>query len=95
MDIDPKQFNIFADLKRLAGSVTEAVRLLDAAVSGGASATRSFEEIQKIEHNGNEIVRRAMRQLDRQITNVTPREDAFRLFAQLDAILTCPRCLYQ
>ena len=87
MDILPRQFSIFADFKHLARCVTEAVQLLDATVRAGASAARSFEEIQKLEHIGDETVRRAMRQLDRQLTDVVPREDTFRIFARLDTIL--------
>lgn len=87
MDITPNQFTFFADLQRLAGCVTEAVELLGAAVRAGDSAPQSFDEIQKVEHNGDEVVRRAMRQLDKQATDVVPREDAFRLFAHVDAIL--------
>lgn len=87
MDITPKQFNIFADFKHLADCVTEAVQLLDAMVRAGAPAGRSFEEIQKLEHMGDDVMRRAMRQLDRQLTDVVPREDVFRLFSHLDTIL--------
>lgn len=87
MDIAPKQFNIFADFKHLAACVNEAVQLLNATVRAGAPAARSFEEIQKLERIGDETMQRAMRQLDRQLTDVVPREDAFRIFARLDTVL--------
>lgn len=87
MGIAPKEFNIFADFKHLAGCVTEAVQLLDATVRAGAPAAQCFEEVQKLEHLGDEVMRRAMRQLDRQLTDVVPREDVFRIFAHLDTIL--------
>jgi len=63
MEFTPKQFDIFADFKRLVGCVTVAVQLLDAAVRAGAPATRSFEEIQKLEQTGDEVMRRALREL--------------------------------
>lgn len=88
MEIAPKHFNLFPDFKQLAGHVTEAIALLDAALRADETApARSFAGIQELRRAGDEIVRRVMRQLDRQLTDVVPCEGAFRAFMRMEKVL--------
>ncbi len=88
MEFAPKHFNLFADFKQLARHVSEAITVLDAALRAGETAPAlSMAGIQELRRAGDGIVQRALRQLDRQLTDVVPREDAFRAFVRMEKVL--------
>lgn len=88
MEFAPKHFNLFADFKQLAGHVTEGIALLDTALRAGETApAQSMAGIQELRRSGDEVLRRAVRQLDRQLTDVIPRADAFRAFVHMGKLL--------
>jgi uncharacterized protein Yka (UPF0111/DUF47 family) len=88
MEFAPKHFNLFADFKQLAGHVTEGIALLDTALRAGETTpAQSMAGIQELRRAGDGIVRRVLRQLDRQLTDVVPQEDVFRTFVRMEKVL--------
>lgn len=88
MEFAPRHFHLFADFKPLAGHVTEATALLDTALRAGETApARSMAGIQDLRRAGDGVVRRVLRQLDRQLTDVVPQEDVFRTFVRMEKAL--------
>jgi len=72
----------------LSRHVSEAITLLDGALRAGEPAPAlSMAGIQELRRAGDGIVQRALRQLDRQLTDVVPREDVFRTFVRLEKVL--------
>ncbi|MCC6863042.1 MAG: DUF47 family protein [Bryobacterales bacterium] len=87
MQIQPKDFNIFRDLLvhfNLVQSAFDTLKHCGAAAAGVSSA---FARIQGLEKEGDELLRNATRQLDRQLTDYPPRENTRRMFYQQDRIL--------
>jgi hypothetical protein len=84
----PKQFKLFTIFQHNSVLLQQAVRLLEDSVSGtGTSLESAYAEIQRIKRQADGILRQAVQQLDEQSIDYPPKNDAWRLFNQLDRIL--------
>ncbi len=85
--IHPKEFSLFGSFQKHFGLVRCALEELRKCTDG-AEASTAFARIQDLERHGDEILRAAIRELDRQSDDfLTPREIVRRQFHQQDRIL--------
>ena len=87
MQIHPKDFNIFRGIQKHFDLVRCALETQRDCTHVTGEASAAFTQIQNLERDGDEILRSAIRQLDRQLTDYPPRESTRRMFYQQDRIL--------
>lgn len=87
MNFHPSNFEIYRSLERHSLLVQQAMELLRQAAERSECTPEALERVQQIEQEGDEILRGAIRQLDRQSIDYPPREDIRRIFYYQDRIL--------
>ena len=94
MRIVPNGFDFFSKLEQEAQCVCTAVECLDRSLSSTESATAAcLSEIHQLERDGDKLLRAALERLERQLSDMVPAEDVFRLFTHLDKIIDTTEAL--
>ena len=87
MRIHLKDFQVFGSLQKHFDLILCALDTLRDCTSCATEGSAAFAEIQNLERNGDEILRRAVQQLDFQLSDYPPREGTRRMLCQQDRVL--------
>lgn len=84
----PNQFTFFASFRNHSALLRRAVELIADLLAGIDEPVGSrYAEIRALEKEGDEILRNTIRDLDRQLSDLPPKQDTLRAFRYLDRIL--------
>ncbi len=87
MRFQPRDFDIFQSLEQHFQLIRQAAATLTLAIEGAVDVKTAALTLQRLERDGDESLRGAIRQLDRQMIDFPPREDIRRIFHYQDRIL--------